>query len=117
MSRLDENWNGIRDEAERQAPPKSSPPRETDEDWIHQHDAVKTIMEFESVMERIREQVESTLDPLDPDIDAANDQYERLRQSVPRELLNDFVSENPSAYYDGLYQRVVLSFWLKRKPT
>ena len=101
----------------RVAPPKTSEPQETDEDWIHQHDAVKMILGDESLVDGIRETVLSILDPLVDGIDAVNEEYQKQRQKVPGRLLSDFVSENPSAYYDGLYQQVALSFWLKRSKT
>ena len=116
-SDFEETWNGIREEAKRIASPRTLEPQETDEDWIHQHDAVKMILGDESLVDGIRETVLSILDPFDDGIDAVNEEYQKQRQKVPRRLLNDFVSENPSAYYDGLYQQVVLSFWLKRSNT
>ena len=75
------------------------------------------ILDDESVVERIRENVLSFLDPSMDGLDVVNEELQRQRQEVPRQLLNDFTSENPSAYYNGRYQQVALSFWLKRRKT
>ena len=116
-SDFEETWSGVRQEVVGMAPPKISEPQETDDDWIHQHDEVKMILDDESVVERIRENVLSFLDPSMDGLDVVNEELQRQRQEVPRQLLNDFTSENPSAYYNGRYQQVALSFWLKRRKT
>ncbi len=112
-----ETWNGIREEAKRLAPLKTSQPKETDDDWIHQHEAVKMILADDSIVDGIWETVLLILDPLNDDIYAVDEEHQKQMQEVPRELLNDFASKNPSAYCDGLYHKVALSFWLKQNRT
>ena len=116
-SDFEKTWDGVWEKVMQVAPPKTSEPQETDDDWIHQHDAVKMIIGDSNVIEGIRESVLSLCDPHIDGIDAVNEEYQGRMQKVPRQLLHDFASENPSAYYNGLYQQVALSFWLKRRKT
>lgn len=114
---LAKTWGGVWEKVRQVAPPRAVDPQETDDNWIHQHDAVKMILADESIVDGIRETVLSVLDPFDDGIDAVDEEYGKQLQELPRRLLNDFVSENPSAYYNGLYHEVVLAFWLKRRNT